>query len=90
MAMSEDEEPRDLVSLLVAFGHRVYHEMRGKHGSRARTTFSRIAVLVVLLAFGGPILWTALWSMPTALAVFIGLAIAFRVGRWFWRRYYWR
>jgi fatty acid desaturase len=88
--MSKDEEPRDLVSLLVAFGQRVYHEMRGKHGSRARTTFSRIAVLVVVLAFGGPILWAAVWSMPTALVVVIAVLVGLWVVGWFWRRYYQR
>jgi hypothetical protein len=88
-AMSDDDDDKwDAVAGLRAFHHRLSGEVRGEYGGRARTAFVRIAVLVVGLAFGGPILWAALWSMPTPLAVFIGLAIAFRVGRWFWRRYY--
>jgi hypothetical protein len=47
--------------------------MRGKHGSRARTRFSRIAVLLVVLAFGGPKLWAALRTMPTPLVEVLGL-----------------
>lgn len=84
--MSKDEGPRDVVSLLGAFYRRVFGEMRGEHGSRARTMFARIAVLLVVLACGGSILWDALWAMPTALVVVITLFVVFRVVRWYLRR----
>jgi hypothetical protein len=82
-----DDGKWDAVAGLRALGHRVYAEMRGTHGSRARTRFSRVAVLLVVLGFGGPILWAALRTMPTALVVVIALVVMVRVGRWVWRRY---
>jgi fatty acid desaturase len=85
--MSADEEERDVVDALRAFHHRLSGEIRGEYGGRARTAAVRVAVLVVGLAAGGPLLWAALWSMPPALAVLIGLAVAVRVGRWWLRRY---
>jgi hypothetical protein len=85
--MSKDEGPKNAIELLAVFYHRLAEEVRDEHGHQARKAFARVAVMVVGLVFGGPILGAALWSMPTPLAVFIGLAVAFRVGRWFVRRY---
>src|SRR5436189_625971 len=85
-AMSDDEKPGDVISFLVAFSRRLYREMRGESGNPARTAFVRVAALLVVLVCGGPILWAALWSMPTALAVLIALFVAFRVARWYLRR----
>ncbi len=84
--MSEDDKPGDVVSFLVAFGRRLFHEARGDSGSPVRTAVVRLAVLLVVLVCAGPILWQALLSMPTPLWVFIGLVIVGRIGLWLWRR----
>jgi fatty acid desaturase len=88
--MSDDEGPMDATDFL----HAVYRKTRavtsGKYGNRGLTGLSRVGLLLVILAFGGPILWAALWSMPTVLVVFIGSVVVFRLGRWFYRQGYFR
>lgn len=46
----------------------------------------RMAMLLVVLNLFGPLLWHALWTMPTGLAVLVGSAIVIRIGRWYWLR----
>jgi hypothetical protein len=83
-----DKEPKDVLWLLGAVCHRVHHEVAGGHGHRSRTGLARVLVLLVSLPLAGPVLWGAIPAMPPALVVFIGSAVVFRVGRWYWRRYY--
>jgi hypothetical protein len=86
MRYDDDERPRDVLWFLVEFNRRAFHEVSGKSGHPTRTLFARVVLVTLVLACGGGILWDALWAMPTALAVFIGSVIVFRVVRWYWRR----
>jgi uncharacterized membrane protein YccC len=85
--VSDEDKPRDVTAFLGAFYRRVFSEMRGEHGSPARTAVLRVVVLLVVLAGGSPMLWGALRSMPTPLVVLIAAFVVFRVVRWSWRRY---
>jgi hypothetical protein len=84
--MSDDEHPRDLTALLAAFYRGVRSATSGKHTSPGTTALLRLAVLLVGLACAGPILWHALGTMPAVLVVFIVVAVAIRVGYWYFRR----
>ncbi len=58
----------------------------GKHTSPGLTAISRLTLVCLVLAFGGPILWHALVTMPGGLVVLILLGLALRLALWFWRR----
>ena len=84
--MSESKKPKDIYSLVMAFYHWTYSELHGEHGGPRRTWFARLVALLLVLQLGGPLLWAALKSMPTPLAVFIALVMVGRIGLWYWRR----
>ena len=84
--MSKDERPTDATDLLRAVYRKTREVTSGNHGSPGLTGFSRVMLLLVVLAFGGSILWAALWSMPTALVVFIASVVVIRLVRWSYRR----
>jgi hypothetical protein len=74
-----------MFSLLTAFYHRTNSELRGKRGGPLRTWFVRVVALLVVLRLCGSLCWAALWSMPTAVVVFVALVIVGRIGLWYWR-----
>lgn len=88
--MSDDEGPKDATDLLRTVYRKSREVTSGEHGGRAVTGLSRVALVVVVLAFGGSILWGALLTMPTPLVVLIAAFVVFRLGRWCYRRGYFR
>jgi hypothetical protein len=82
----EDDEERNVFDVLRGFYSKTNELTSGKEHGRAVTGFARLAVVLAVLACGGRILWHALWTMPTALGVFIGSVVVFRVLRWYLRR----
>lgn len=86
--MSDDKRPMDATGFLLAVYEKSRKATSGEHGSPAQTGFARAALVLVVLAFTGSILWGALLTMPTPLAVLIGAFVVFRVGRWLDRRGY--
>jgi hypothetical protein len=62
-------------------------KLSGKRGSPKLKLLGRVLLVTVTMPVAAPILWHALWTMPTPLAVFIGLACTHRLVRWFLRRY---
>ena len=65
---------------------RVSGEIRGQHGGPGRTAFARIAVVLVVLIFGGSILWSAVRAIPLGFVLLVALVIAARVRYRRWRR----
>jgi hypothetical protein len=88
--MSDDEGPMDATKFLRTVYRKSRELTSGEHGSPAQTGFARAALLLVVLAFSGSILWGALLTMPTPLVVLIAAFVVFRVGRWLYRRGYFR
>jgi hypothetical protein len=86
--MSDDKGPTEANGFLCA-AYRTSREVTsGKHVGPGLTGLSRVAMVGIVLAFGGSILWAAIRSMPTALVVFIGSFVVFRLARWCYRRGY--
>ena len=88
--MSDHEKPKDVLSLLGGFHKALGSAVSGKHGGPKLTAFARVMVLLLGLGLAGPILWHVLWTMPTVLAVFIASGVMLRLGRWCYRRGYFR
>jgi hypothetical protein len=84
--MSSSRSPWGTALVVYAVYRRTLHKMNGKRGNPSRVFLLKIVFILMMLSFAGPILWRALLTMPTALAVFIGSAVVFRVVRWYWRR----
>lgn len=84
--MSGARQPWGTALLVYAAYRRTLRKVSGKRGNPARTLLLKIAFILFVMSLLGPILWHALWTMPTALVVFIGSACVFRVVRWYLRR----
>jgi fatty acid desaturase len=88
--MSDYKLPTDATDFLRTAYRKSREVTSGKHAGRAVTGLSRVALVTAVLAFGGSILWAAIWSMPTVLVVFIGSVVVLRCIRWCYRRGYFR
>ena len=88
--MSDDKRPMDATNLLRAVYQKSREVTSGEHDSPAQTGFARAVLLLAVLAFSGGVLWGALLTMPAPLVVLIAAFVVFRVGRWLYRRGYFR
>jgi hypothetical protein len=85
----DEDEEGTVLHLLAGFYRRTNALVQGKHGPTA-ARISRVLLVVFVLGCAGPILWQAFLHMPVVLWVFILAAVALRVGRWAWRKGYFR
>jgi len=83
-AMSDHDRGRGPFWPLDVIYRRTRGEMRGEYGGPGRTAFARVAVPVVVLMFGGSILWSALRAIPLSVVLFVAAVIAVRI--WLRRR----
>lgn len=79
--MSEQQKARGLVPWpLGPIYRRVRREVRGEHGgSPVRTAFARVTVLLVVLMFGGEILWSAFKTLLPAILMVIAVVASLKL-----------
>jgi hypothetical protein len=76
----------DPIKFLIKLHKKINWLTSGKHGHPGLTVFSRLMLLLLVLAFSGPVLWHALATMPSGLVVIIALGLVLRFALRYWRR----
>jgi hypothetical protein len=82
---SRKEKP--VIKLLLAFYHKVYWLTSGASGNPGLTMFSRLMLILLVLGFGGQILWHALVTIPAGVVAALCLSGGIRIALWYWRRH---
>lgn len=84
--MSDHEKHRGPLWPVDVVYRRTYSELRGEHGGRGRTAFARVAVLLVVVTFGGSMLATAVEALWPVLVVLVAAMVVGRLARRWLRR----
>jgi hypothetical protein len=84
--MSDHDKGRGPFWPLDRVYRRTRDELRGEHGGPGRTAFARIVVRLVVLMFGGGVLWSAVRAIPLWFVLLVAAVIVARVLYRRWQR----